>query len=78
MKYDAAAGCDFGTIMNFVQEGFVMMEMILLPANGTLPIGLNEFGVNLPPDAVNNVYDGVLPMLGNAAEIPGAKPPNPR
>jgi hypothetical protein len=77
MKYDAAAGCGFGTIRNFTQEGFVMMEMILLPANGTLPIGLNEFGPNwLVVDA--DMAVDVFPMLGGALTNPGTTPPNPR
>ncbi len=55
-----------------------MIEMVLMAATGTLPIGLGDVGTGWVVGEVNLVNSAVLPMLGNAQTTPSAPPPNPR
>ena len=79
ITYDAALGCGFDTIENFAQEGFVMMEIIILPASGTLPIILNEYGTCLLVPDANGANGDLFPLLGNVPLSTGQPlPPEPR
>jgi hypothetical protein len=54
-----------------------MIEMVLVAATGTLPIGLGDVGTGWVIGEVNLVNSAVLPMLGNAQTTPSAPPPKP-